>query len=107
MRRVLFILAVFLTQASLVSPAPADPKILSRDGSLVIDNPGAKPDKKNSGSEDTLYELLGQEVQVFRNDKITVEEALALAPEAIVISPGPCTPTEAGVSCELILAAAG
>ena len=50
---------------------------------------------------------MGQEVQVFRNDKITVEAALALAPEAIVISPGPCTPTEAGISCALIEAAAG
>jgi Transglycosylase SLT domain len=65
MRRVLFILAVFLTQAALVSPALAAPKILSQDGSLVIDNPGAKPGKQNSGSEDTLYELLGQEVQVY------------------------------------------
>ncbi|MDP5054685.1 MAG: anthranilate/aminodeoxychorismate synthase component II, partial [Congregibacter sp.] len=43
---------------------------------------------------------LGAEVQVFRNDEITVEEIKVLAPERIVISPGPCTPNEAGVSME-------
>jgi hypothetical protein len=69
MRRVLLILAVFLTQTTLVGPALADPKVLSRDGSLVIDNPGAKPGKK--GSEDTLYELLGKEVQVYIFNKKT------------------------------------
>ena len=41
---------------------------------------------------------LGEEPRVFRNDAITVEEIAALAPEAVVISPGPCTPAEAGVS---------
>jgi hypothetical protein len=71
MRRILFILAVFLTQAALVGPVLAAPKILSQDGSLVIDNPGAKPGKKSSGSEDTLYELLGQEVQVYIFNKKT------------------------------------
>ncbi len=45
---------------------------------------------------------LGEEVRVFRNDAITVEEAERLAPERIVISPGPCTPREAGVSVEMI-----
>ena len=50
---------------------------------------------------------LGQDVQVHRNDKITVAEAIALNPERIVISPGPCTPKEAGISCELIEAMAG
>ncbi len=50
---------------------------------------------------------MGEEVQVYRNDKITVEEALAKKPDSIVISPGPCTPSEAGISCDLILAAAG
>jgi soluble lytic murein transglycosylase-like protein len=69
MRRFLLILAVFLIQAALAGPALAAPKILSRDGSLVIDNPGAKPGKK--GSEDTLYELLGQEVQVYIFNKKT------------------------------------
>jgi anthranilate synthase component 2 len=50
---------------------------------------------------------LGVEVQVFRNDKITVNEIERLAPERIVISPGPCTPNEAGVSIETILHFAG
>ena len=50
---------------------------------------------------------LGVEVRVFRNDELTVEQALALAPDRIVISPGPCTPNEAGISVPLIRAAAG
>ena len=50
---------------------------------------------------------LGAECDVRRNDALTVEAAMALRPEAIVISPGPCTPTEAGISCDLISAAAG
>jgi anthranilate synthase/aminodeoxychorismate synthase-like glutamine amidotransferase len=45
---------------------------------------------------------LGADVQVYRNDRIAVAEIERLAPEKIVISPGPCTPTEAGVSCEVI-----
>ncbi|QJP12835.1 aminodeoxychorismate/anthranilate synthase component II [Starkeya sp. ORNL1] len=49
---------------------------------------------------------LGAEVEVRRNDTLTVDEALALKPEAIVISPGPCTPTEAGICCDLIARAA-
>jgi anthranilate synthase component 2 len=49
---------------------------------------------------------LGAEVEVRRNDTLTVDEALALRPEAIVISPGPCTPTEAGICCDLIARAA-
>ena len=71
MRRYLFILAVILLQAALAGSAVAAPKILSRDGSLVIENPDAKPAKKNPGSEDTLYELLGQEVQVYIFNKKT------------------------------------
>ena len=50
---------------------------------------------------------LGAEPAVYRNDALTTEEALALQPEAIVISPGPCTPREAGISISLIQAAAG
>jgi len=50
---------------------------------------------------------LGADPVVYRNDAISVEAALALDPEAIVISPGPCTPGEAGISVELIRAAAG
>ena len=46
---------------------------------------------------------LGAEVEVRRNDKTTIEEIEAMAPEKIVISPGPCTPKEAGISNEVIL----
>jgi anthranilate synthase component 2 len=56
-----------------------------------------------------LYHYLGElgaEVQVRRNDAVTVSEALALRPEAIVISPGPCDPDRAGISLELVRAAA-
>jgi anthranilate synthase/aminodeoxychorismate synthase-like glutamine amidotransferase len=48
-----------------------------------------------------LYQFLaelGAEVRVVRNDKLTLDEVAALAPERIVISPGPCTPNEAGIS---------
>ena len=45
---------------------------------------------------------LGAEVAVFRNDALTVEDVLAMAPSAIVVSPGPGTPREAGISVELI-----
>ncbi|KWX79183.1 aminodeoxychorismate/anthranilate synthase component II [Paenibacillus jilunlii] len=45
---------------------------------------------------------LGEEVQVSRNDEITIEEIEALAPDHILISPGPCTPNEAGISLALI-----
>ena len=44
----------------------------------------------------------GADIRVFRNDTITVEEAEALQPEGIVISPGPCTPLEAGVSVDMV-----
>ena len=50
---------------------------------------------------------LGADIKVVRNDEITIEEIAALAPEKIVISPGPCTPTEAGVSIETIKTFAG
>lgn len=50
---------------------------------------------------------LGQDVKVVRNDELTVEQIARLAPERIVISPGPCTPNEAGVSLELIERLAG
>lgn len=45
---------------------------------------------------------LGEDVHVHRNDKITCAEVAALAPAQIVISPGPCTPNEAGISLELV-----
>ena len=50
---------------------------------------------------------LGEDVRVFRNDEITVEEAKALRPQRIVVSPGPCTPNEAGVSVAMIETFAG
>jgi anthranilate synthase/aminodeoxychorismate synthase-like glutamine amidotransferase len=50
---------------------------------------------------------LGADVRVYRNDAITLDEVAALHPEQIVISPGPCTPAEAGVSVGLIRRFAG
>jgi anthranilate synthase component 2 len=52
-------------------------------------------------------EELGQKVLVKRNNEVSVDEALALNPSKIVISPGPCTPNEAGICKDLIKAAAG
>ncbi len=49
--------------------------------------------------------VLGATVNVFRNDEITVEAVIAGDPDAIVLSPGPCTPKEAGICRDLILAA--
>ena len=49
---------------------------------------------------------LGVAVEVARNDALTVAEAVALRPQAVLLSPGPCTPNEAGISLELIAAAA-
>ncbi len=50
---------------------------------------------------------LGAEVEVFRNDEITVEEVAARAPDRLVVSPGPCSPAEAGVSVAAIQYFAG
>jgi len=50
---------------------------------------------------------LGQDLQVYRNNKITIAEIEKMAPERIVISPGPCTPTEAGISIDVIKHFAG
>jgi anthranilate synthase component 2 len=49
---------------------------------------------------------LGAEVAVYRNDKIAVDQAMRMRPEAIVLSPGPCTPVHAGICLALISAAA-
>ena len=57
-----------------------------------------------------VYQYLGElgaEVSVVRNDEITVAQIERLAPEKIVISPGPCTPNEAGISLEVITRFAG
>jgi anthranilate synthase/aminodeoxychorismate synthase-like glutamine amidotransferase len=48
------------------------------------------------------FERLGQETLVVRNDSITADEVRRLAPQAIVLSPGPCTPAEAGCSVEVV-----
>jgi anthranilate synthase component 2 len=50
---------------------------------------------------------LGAEVKVVRNDEITADQALALKPEGIVLSPGPCTPNEAGICLDVIKLAGG
>jgi anthranilate synthase/aminodeoxychorismate synthase-like glutamine amidotransferase len=50
---------------------------------------------------------MGQELEVRRNDQISVEEVEALKPERIIVSPGPCTPKEAGISIPLIRRFAG
>ena len=52
-----------------------------------------------------LYQYLselGAEVEVRRNDQVTLDEIEAMHPARIVVSPGPCTPTEAGLSCKII-----
>ena len=45
---------------------------------------------------------MGQELKVFRNDKITIDEIEKIAPDRIIISPGPCEPKDAGISVEVI-----
>jgi anthranilate synthase component 2 len=50
---------------------------------------------------------LGADIAVYRNDKISADDVIAAEPEAIVLSPGPCTPNEAGICLELIDKAAG
>jgi anthranilate synthase/aminodeoxychorismate synthase-like glutamine amidotransferase len=57
-----------------------------------------------------LYHFLGDvgaECEVWRNDKLSVADAMAMQPEAIVLSPGPCTPHEAGICLDLIAEASG
>ena len=68
---------------------------------LVIDN----YDSFTYNLVQYLSELNPDDIRVFRNDRITVDEIAALAPERIVISPGPCTPKEAGICLALIKAA--
>ncbi|MGI9251668.1 MAG: anthranilate synthase component II [Pseudohongiellaceae bacterium] len=50
---------------------------------------------------------LGADVQVYRNDALSMDDIKSLAPEKIVISPGPCTPNEAGISCAIVKRFAG
>ncbi|BAU23377.1 anthranilate synthase component II [Caldimicrobium thiodismutans] len=54
-----------------------------------------------------VEKLWGGEILVYRNDQITLQEVSALSPSHIIISPGPCTPNEAGISVELIKNYAG
>lgn len=57
-----------------------------------------------------LYHYLGElgaKVEVLRNDQASVDDVLARAPRGLILSPGPCTPNEAGISLDLIAAAAG
>lgn len=70
---------------------------------LVIDN----YDSFTYNLVQYIEELAAGEIRVLRNDALPVAEVLALKPAKIVISPGPCTPNEAGVSLELIKAVAG
>ncbi len=64
---------------------------------LLIDN----YDSFNPAVPTALGEL-GEDVRVIRNDKVTLDEIESLAPEKIVISPGSCTPKEAGISCAVV-----
>jgi anthranilate synthase/aminodeoxychorismate synthase-like glutamine amidotransferase len=80
------------------------PRLAGKDGTmlLLIDN--------YDSFTFNLYHFLGDvgaRCGVWRNDKISVEDALARQPEAIVLSPGPYTPNEAGICLDLIAAAAG
>lgn len=45
---------------------------------------------------------LGAELKIFRNDQITIDEIKAMKPDRILVSPGPCSPSEAGISCDVI-----
>lgn len=57
-----------------------------------------------------LYQYVGEmvkKVEVYRNDKITIKEIEEMSPEKIIISPGPCTPSEAGISIDVIKYFAG
>ena len=65
--------------------------LVQRIGELGVRGPGGEP----------------PEMHVVRNDKITVEEAMALHPTRVIVSPGPRTPREAGVSCDIVRAFAG
>ncbi len=65
---------------------------------LVIDN----YDSFTYNLVHLIGELDGVEIEVYRNDKITLDEITKIAPYAIILSPGPCTPNEAGICVDLI-----
>ncbi len=70
---------------------------MSRKNILVVDN-------YDSFTWNLVHYLeeIGASTQVIRNDELSVEEALATNPDGIVLSPGPCTPNEAGICVELV-----
>ncbi len=81
---------------------PIDSDMVRRAMILIIDN----YDSFTYNLVQCLGEL-GAEIGVFRNDKITVGEIAGMAPDHIIISPGPCTPNEAGISNEVVRRFAG
>ncbi len=87
-------------EAGLTAPASSYPKRFRM--LLMIDN----YDSFTYNLVQYLGEL-GEELKVYRNDRITLAEIGGLRPEGIIISPGPCTPKEAGVSVEAIRRFAG
>jgi anthranilate synthase/aminodeoxychorismate synthase-like glutamine amidotransferase len=76
--------------------------LVQRIGELVV---GAIPNDANHDAREAALAKL--DLRVIRNDKITVDQAKAMQPERIIVSPGPCTPKEGGVSNEIIKAFAG
>jgi anthranilate synthase/aminodeoxychorismate synthase-like glutamine amidotransferase len=82
----------------------AAPRVVPGAGPLVV-----MIDNYDSFTYNLVQYLgeLGEEVRVFRNDRVTLDELEALAPDRIVISPGPCTPAEAGISKDVIARFAG
>lgn len=80
------------TTLQLIDPMPYKPRMI-----LVIDN-------YDSFTYNLVHYLneLGAQTRVYRNDALTVAEVLALKPRAVVLSPGPCTPDDAGICLNLI-----
>src|SRR3989440_3419527 len=74
-------------------------KVMTREGSMLvlIDN----YDSFTYNLYQYLAEL-GAQIAVYRNDQVTLEQIEAMQPDHIVISPGPCTPDKAGLSCQII-----
>jgi anthranilate synthase component II len=87
--------------------------IVTGEGELVFDGPRRAMllllDNYDSFTYNLFHYLgeLGADVVVRRNDVLSVDDALALRPQAIVISPGPCDPDRAGISVDLVRGAAG
>ena len=87
-----------MSQLNLLSSAHLNNVISQRQIMLIL------IDNYDSFTYNLVHYLgeLGAESVVIRNDKISVDEVIAKKPQAIVLSPGPCTPNEAGVCLELI-----